>query len=570
MEINISNKDCDLFQYEHIYKVLNDNFVFNEEKYGLYIKDVIKILKELERVGETSIEIDKRKILIDLFKSGWPEEHLKALKNSGLLNNLKSPIYFEDRKLSFIKWIKKIDKILNIFQNKLNIEKFIEQPEKSDFKDNIEKIVYLFDLSDLVFLQGGPGTGKSTIIIKLIQYYLNKKNLINIGIGAPTGKASARLKEALECENQFLFKNGLENIECQTLHRWIYNSSNKKGKLKFKLKELDLFVIDEMSMVNIDLIESILELLANDCKILLVGDANQLPPINNCSIWNHIFSNIKINIFKKFTINLTEVYRNNGDIEALSKLIFQKDEYLFNAKIQNIIETKGDSNIKIINTSNNKIIPKELINDINVYIHYLKKSTIELSKKKYIFKSSEDNLLEIEEKIISEIFENLNSHLILCEKNTGTWSVQEINKVIINQSEPYDFLTLEEGLPIMCTENNNELGISNGDIGILVGNKDNRRFLFKKFNKKNETVIALIKPEKLESIVPAIAITIHKAQGSECKKVSILWNKKNENKILNPEIELNEKYQIFFRDNFEKRLFYTAITRAKESLRIYS
>ena len=84
----------------------------------------------------------------------------------------------------------------------------------------------------------------------------------------------------------------------------ILNSQNKSLKLKFKLKELDIFIIDEMSMVNIDLIESVLSLLAKDCKIILVGDKNQLSPVNNCSIWNYLFEFVENSLIKKETVFL--------------------------------------------------------------------------------------------------------------------------------------------------------------------------------------------------------------------------------------------------------------------------
>ena len=77
-------------------------------------------------------------------------------------------------------------------------------------------------------------------------------------MSAPTGKATARLKEALNDKKNILSNKFLDQIEFQTLHRWILNSQNKSLNLKFKLKELDIFIIDEMSMVNIDLIESVL------------------------------------------------------------------------------------------------------------------------------------------------------------------------------------------------------------------------------------------------------------------------------------------------------------------------
>ena len=115
----------------------------------------------------------------------------------------------------------------------------------------------------------------------------------------------------------------------------------------------------------------------------------------------------------------------------------------------------------------------------------------------------------------------------------------------------------------MCTENNNELGISNGDIGVLIGKNENRKFLFRKFNDNNDLVVEFIEPSTLENVVPAIAITIHKSQGSESNRVIILWPKKSIN------IPKEENEYVIFRDNYEKRLLYTAITRAKKLLDIY-
>ena len=86
---------------------------------------------------------------------------------------------------------------------------------------------------------------------------------------------------------------------------------------------------------------------------------------------------------------------------------------------------------------------------------------------------------------------------------------------------------------------------------ILNSLKNKRKYLFRKFNDNNEEIVALIDPYNLENVLPAIAITIHKYQGSESEKVK----KDNQN--------------IFCRDNFERRLFFTAVTRAKKSLNIY-
>ena len=556
----------EVYKYNHIYDILKENFNFDEKQYGIYIRDVLNLLKESEKKGETFIEIDNVNKEFEFEGNEWPEKHINALDKSGLIYSEDSPIIFEKRKLSFEKWSKKIKKILGILlkkTNQNNTNSLLKR--KLNSSDKKTTIINLFEESNLVFLQGGPGTGKSTLILETILYYLNKNNYINIGLSAPTGKASSRLKESLDYKKKSDYKDEIDKIECQTLHRWIYNSINKSGKLKYDLKELDIFVIDEMSMVNVDLFEIILNSLAKDCKLLLVGDANQLPPINSSSIWNYIFSNLTKNPFDTSIVNLEKVYRNSGDIVELSKLIFNKNNNLFNYKLDQINKNKITSNIKVYKNKN-KSIPENLVNNINLHLKDMKASVRLLSNKSYIFNQEIEDLYDCEKNLVVEIFKKLNSKIILCKTNSGIWGVNDINKLILNQNKPYNFEKWDEGMPIMCTENNNELGISNGDIGVVIGKGNLRKFLFRKFNKFNKQVAALIEPNKLENIVPAIALTIHKSQGSESESVYILWNQNLSKSRLH---EVNNQKKIILKDNFDKRLFYTAITRAKKDLTLY-
>ncbi len=560
--MNHTNLDIEAFQYNHIFNLLQDIFGFNEIKYGDFVKDTLKILLEFEKNGETIVEVDKNLILFDLLKDGWPNEHLKVLKDLGLLNSFNSPFIFSDRKLTLAKWSGKINRVINNFLKKID-----KIPIKTNDDNKLHQIKHIFKSSNLVFLQGGPGTGKTTLIINFILHSLKSDSFLNIGIAAPTGKATSRLKESLNEQKASFFSKSLDQIECQTLHKWIFNSKHKDIKLKFKLKELDIFIIDEMSMVNIEIIEIILDLLAKDCKIILVGDRNQLPPVKNSSIWNYLFEYSDNKVIKSCIVNLNKTYRNSGDIALLSNLIFNNKNTLFQKKIKELENDKKSKEVNILK-GNNKNIPLSLLNIIEDNLHKLRTSTSNLSKKEYIFRNSIGDLMSQEKELINNIFSDLQSHLILCEKNTGTWSVEDINDIVLGQRKPYDFINLEEGVPIMCTENNNELGISNGDIGILIGKNENRKFLFRKFNDNNDLVVDFIEPSTLNNVVPAIAITIHKSQGSESEKVSILWTQKS--KINSYEGDLEDDNElIFFRDNYEKRLFYTAITRAKNFLDIY-
>ncbi|ABM72400.1 possible exodeoxyribonuclease V 67 kD polypeptide [Prochlorococcus marinus str. MIT 9515] len=560
--MNYKKQDIEEFEYIHIFNLLKDILKFNEKKYGDYVKDTLKILLELEKNGETIIDVDKTVVGFELLKDGWPNIHLKVLKDIGLLNSVNSPFVFNNRKLTLVKWSRKIKRVLNAFLKKID-----KIAINSNNDNKLDQIKNIFKSSNLVFLQGGPGTGKTTMIINFILYCLKSDTYLNIGLAAPTGKATSRLKESLNQQKDILLSNSLDQIECQTLHKWIFNSNNKAIEFKFKLKELDIFIIDEMSMVNIDIIETILDLIAKDCKIILVGDRNQLSPVKNCSIWNYLFEYSDNKLINSCIVNLKKTYRNSGDISLLSNLVFNNNNSLFNKKINELEKEKKIKEINILK-SNNTNIPIELLNIIKNNLSKLRKSTSNLSNKKYIFDNNIDNLISHEKDLVNKILFDLQSHLILCEKNTGNWSVEDINDTVIGKTKPYDFKNLEEGLPIMCTKNNYELGISNGDIGVLIGNNDNRKYLFRKFNDNNELVVQLIDPSNLENIVPAIAITIHKSQGSESEKVSILWLKKTKlDESINS--DKKESENIFFRDNYEKRLLYTAITRAKKLLDIY-
>ena len=253
--------DVENFQYNHVFNLILDIFKFNEKKYGNYIKDTLKILIEGQKNGETIFDIDNSLRIFELLEDGWPNKHLEVLKDIGLIGSPNSPFLLFDRKLTLAKWSAKIDRVINSFLKKIDADIFINSTIYDD-DNKIGQIKNIFEYSNLVFLQGGPGTGKTTLIINLILELLGIDNFLNIGLSAPTGKATARLKESLNYKKNIESRKFLDQIEFQTLHRWILNSQNKSLKLKFKLKELDIFIIDEMSMVNIDLIESVLNLLA--------------------------------------------------------------------------------------------------------------------------------------------------------------------------------------------------------------------------------------------------------------------------------------------------------------------
>ena len=548
------------FDYENIYNSIKKIINFDENQYSLYIKDVIKILFESEKNGNIFVDINQEISDFELFKKGWPKSHLKVLKETGLIESINSPIIFKDSKLSWIKWFSKFEEIEQKLLKKVKYDISISKLKN---ESDTNKINELLKFTDLILIEGGPGTGKTTLVIDSILRLIKNDSYLNIGIAAPTGKATGRMKEALDKQLIEIKKKCF--IECQTLHSWIDNSRFNLEKLRFKLSEIDILIIDEMSMVGFNLFEYIINHISNDCKIILIGDSNQLPPINSHSIWNYIFEKSINKTFEQITIKLKKVYRNSGDIINLSQSVINSTKSSFEEQIK-LINANQNSNIKISCHPKN-IIPSELINDINKHLLDLKISVKKLSFKKYIFENDIDNLLDFENELTNEIFNKLNKQIILCKRNKGLWSVQNIHEIILYKNQQIDFKDLEEGIPIMCTKNNSDVGLSNGDLGVLIGKSETRRLLFKVFDNNNEQVIRLINPSRIENIVPAIAITIHKSQGSEAGKVCLLWDKSLNN--INKSTSKTSDKNLFFNNNFEKRLFYTAITRAKNNLDLY-
>ena len=92
--------DIEKFQYDHIFNLILGIFKFNEKKYGNFVKDVIRILLEFEKNGETIIDLDNTLIIFEILEDGWPNKHIDVLKNIGLIGSHNSPFVLVNRKLT--------------------------------------------------------------------------------------------------------------------------------------------------------------------------------------------------------------------------------------------------------------------------------------------------------------------------------------------------------------------------------------------------------------------------------------------------------------------------------------
>ena len=176
----------------------------------------------------------------------------------------------------------------------------------------------------------------------------------------------------------------------------------------------------------------------------------------------------------------------------------------------------------------------------------------------------QSSMIEVEPSLeILKLFNSIENLLVLCPQRYGPWGVKKIHELLLGKRFEQEAHIWEQGTPIMAKSNQPEIGVANGDVGIIIGNGEKRRFLFNVFSEKQRLVTRLIHPSRLNKFSASFAMTIHKSQGSEADQVLLLWPNSSKMTKENNLIK-------FSSDDYEKRMLYTAITRAKKQLLVFS
>ncbi len=373
----------------------------------------------------------------------------------------------------------------------------------------------------VMILTGGPGTGKTTTINSMIHYF--EKEHMDFLLAAPTGRAAKRMTEAT-------------GYEAQTIHRLLEVSGNpedenaRSGFLRNEENplEADAIIIDEMSMVDLLLMQSLLRAVMPGTRLILVGDGNQLPSVGAGSILKDI---IKSECFAK--VELTKIFRQA-----------QESDIVMNAHKIN----KGET-VVLDNKSKDFFFLKR--EDPNVIISVL--------------------LTLIQKKLPKYVNAGPYDIQVLTPMRKGALGVERLNGILqhyLNPASPkkaekeFGSKIFRVGDKVMQIKNNYQLeweiatkyglvvdkgmGVFNGDMGIIVSINTYTETVEVEYDEKRRVKYSY---ELLEELEHAYAITIHKSQGSEYPAVVIPL--------------LSGPRQLFHRN-----LLYTAITRAKNCVTI--
>ena len=366
----------------------------------------------------------------------------------------------------------------------------------------------------LLIITGGPGTGKTTTINTIIRYF--ELEGYDIFLAAPTGRAAKRMSETT-------------GFEARTIHRMLELNGGVDGGAGFERNErnpleTDVIIVDEMSMVDISLMNALLKAVLAGTRLILVGDVNQLPSVGPGSVLKDIIDSNRFH-----TVKLTKIFRqaSTSDIIVNAHKINKGEPVVLDNKSMDFFFLKRYDADKIINV------------------------TLQLIKQKL------PKFVDASEYDIQ----------VLTPMRKGLLGVERLNGILQQYLNPpakgkrekeYHGTIFREGDKVMQIKNNYQLeweirtkfglcvdkgtGVFNGDTGIIEEINDFAETMTISFDEGRKVEYSY---KLLEELELAYAITIHKSQGSEYPAVVIPL-------LSGPRMLLN------------RNLLYTAVTRARK------
>ena len=393
----------------------------------------------------------------------------------------------------------------------------IEKKEGIQLDDLQKKAVRLSAQSGLVVITGGPGTGKTTTINTIIKYFEEMDS--EILLAAPTGRAAKRITEAT-------------GYGAQTVHRMLELNGQADGSSGYKFErnsenplEADVIIIDEVSMVDMNLLHGLLQAVMPGTHLILVGDDNQLPSVGPGNVLKDIIRS------KRFTVcALNKIYRQEegSDIVINAHKINNGEHFVMNNKSKDFFYMPR-MNVRAVQEEVGVLLSRKLpgyvecaTSEIQVLTPMRKGDLGVLNLNKELQKVLNPPANDKAEKEV---------HGVIFRQGDKVMQIKNNYKIEWAIYKGKGRFKIEEGL-----------GVFNGDTGIVTSINDYSETVTVLFDDNKEVEYGFNMLDELEL---AYAVTIHKSQGSEYPAVVIPL-------LSGPDILLN------------RNLLYTAVTRAKK------
>jgi exodeoxyribonuclease V alpha subunit len=413
-------------------------------------------------------------------------------------------------------------------------------------------------LQHFTILTGGPGTGKTTTVAKILWVQYTLQPNCRIALAAPTGKAATRMADSLQSTTLPLpdaIRNKLQQLQPVTLHRLlgsknedIYFRHNESNPLPF-----DLVIVDECSMIDVAMFAKLLSAISSSTRILLLGDKNQLASVEAGSLFGDLCSQTAaINTFSSDTQNFI-----NQFLATPSRSIPKAPTASAHPLAEHIIELQYSHRFSS-KSGIGRLSDAILHNRTTVLDEFLLNNQ---GGEVSIMSQDSDTALNtfidsyeayIREPDIYQALQLFQQQRILCAVREGKGGLAECNQLAESRLKKNNCLQPDtpfyENRPIIITRNNKELGLVNGDVGIVRTIQGSKKLWLDAGNGE----VRGISVQYIQHAETVFAMTIHKSQGSEYNRVFIRMPN-------HPDIPI-----------LTRELLYTAVTRAKQQAIILS
>ena len=435
----------------------------------------------------------------------------------------------------------------------------VQQKPEADVRINWQLIAALSaSLNQFTIITGGPGTGKTTTVAKILAILYSINPALKVALAAPTGKAAARMGESLKNATtnanigmSDAVKKGFETIVPSTIHRLlgyqphsIYFKHDQNNPVNY-----DVVIIDESSMIDVALFAKLFLALGPETKVILLGDKDQLASVEAGSLFGDLCqAQEKLNLFPPERMEFINSFIEDKSQQLPESHISKTGHPLAGHVIELQVSHRFSDDEGIGKFSKAIIQNKpQIISDF--FKNLDEQVQVDSTYSDKIFQNFIAGYKTfIEEKDILEALKKLNNLKVLCVIREGEQGLYAINKKIEQYLIKQNLINITGDFyynrPVMITSNNYELSLFNGDIGLVRVDENGELKVW--FEDKGN--LLSFSPSYVSNAETVFAMTIHKSQGSEFDKVMVILPDMEDVPLLTRE------------------LLYTAVTRAKSKV----